>query len=429
MSAVPEACDVPIELRMRANVFVKGLPADVNSQDLYSRFSSFGQILSAKVVKNEEGTSLGYGYIQFASAEGACHAIASPPEGLCAQRFMPKNERDKQRTGFTNIYVRNFPKSVASEENLKALFEEFGNINSVFLAKGDDNNLKGFGFVNFEFHKDAEQAVKVMNDKKIGNRKLYVAAAQTKEERARILAGWVAEQDQPKGQPPLNGETVIVKNLPYCTNGTDLRKLFEPFGEIYLTKIAVMNDGKSRGFGFVHFETHEAAHKAVKGMHLTKVGGRRISVSLTAKKAVVEAPAGVVGPMNPLVAMPAPQPHILPSYQFYSPYQYPIVNQESLVQSHMHPKLVSSPVGYLSSHSSDDMGSSPMAQSPQIPEKVCSPFQHGTGSAWNQPYYWPPSTGAGCFASIIGHRPSNPYGMMAHAPHVIQGATKHPAGH
>lgn len=58
------------------------------------------------------------------------------------------------------------------------------------MVQGDDTSLKGFGFVNFVSHGAAQEAVRVMNEKKIGNRKLYVAAAQTKEERARILAGW-----------------------------------------------------------------------------------------------------------------------------------------------------------------------------------------------------------------------------------------------
>lgn len=46
----------------------------------------------------------------------------------------------------------------------------------------------------------------------------------------------VTEQDRPKGKPPASGETIIVKNLPYNTNGKELRELFQEFGKIYLTK-------------------------------------------------------------------------------------------------------------------------------------------------------------------------------------------------
>lgn len=106
-------------------------------QDL---FAGYGQILSCKVVQNEEGKSLGYGYLQFASAEAASTAIASKPRAgsrqeLSVQRFVPKNERDKRRPGYTNVYVRNLPKSVTNEEDLLALFHGFGEVSSAFLAK------------------------------------------------------------------------------------------------------------------------------------------------------------------------------------------------------------------------------------------------------------------------------------------------------
>lgn len=114
-------------------------------------FAGYGQILSCKVVQSEEGKSLGYGYIQFASAEAATRAIATKPRGsdgqeVCVQRFVPKNERDKRRPGYTNIYVRNFPKSVATEEDLLALFGEFGEVSSAFLAKVR-------GVVEYEWYK------------------------------------------------------------------------------------------------------------------------------------------------------------------------------------------------------------------------------------------------------------------------------------
>jgi polyadenylate-binding protein len=47
---------------------------------------------------------------------------------------------------------------------------------------------KGFGFVCFEKAGDAQKAVDGMNNKLIGNKPLYVAMAQRKEERKAQLA-------------------------------------------------------------------------------------------------------------------------------------------------------------------------------------------------------------------------------------------------
>lgn len=46
------------------NVFVKYLPAWMHDEALRVMFSSFGEIISAKVmVERDSGASLGYGYV------------------------------------------------------------------------------------------------------------------------------------------------------------------------------------------------------------------------------------------------------------------------------------------------------------------------------------------------------------------------------
>lgn len=48
----------------RTNVFVKYLPPEVDSDGLEALFESYGTIVSAKVMVNQEtGASLGYGYL------------------------------------------------------------------------------------------------------------------------------------------------------------------------------------------------------------------------------------------------------------------------------------------------------------------------------------------------------------------------------
>lgn len=49
----------------RTNVFVKYLPPDIDSAGLHELFATYGKIVSAKVMVNQEtGQSLGYGYVQ-----------------------------------------------------------------------------------------------------------------------------------------------------------------------------------------------------------------------------------------------------------------------------------------------------------------------------------------------------------------------------
>ena len=53
----------------------QNLSDSVDNASLQELFSKFGDVLSCKVAKNEDGASRGYGFVQFASQESADAAI------------------------------------------------------------------------------------------------------------------------------------------------------------------------------------------------------------------------------------------------------------------------------------------------------------------------------------------------------------------
>jgi len=57
-----------------------------------------------------------------------------------------------------------------------------------------------------------------------------------------------------KGEPSVTN--LFVANLPESAKDDELRSMFSTFGKILTCKVMVdFNTGKSRGFGFVKFET------------------------------------------------------------------------------------------------------------------------------------------------------------------------------
>ncbi|WRT67117.1 uncharacterized protein IL334_004083 [Kwoniella shivajii] len=59
-----------------SNVFVKNLDSDISSYYLEHIFSQFGQVVSARVMRDDEGRSRGYGFVSFYAPEQAASAIA-----------------------------------------------------------------------------------------------------------------------------------------------------------------------------------------------------------------------------------------------------------------------------------------------------------------------------------------------------------------
>lgn len=63
------------------------------------------------------------------------------------------------------------------------------------------------------------------------------------------------------------GANLFIYDIPLHFTEKDLQDLFDSFGNILSTKIYVdRKTGKSRGFGFVSFDTVEAADKAIESM-------------------------------------------------------------------------------------------------------------------------------------------------------------------
>ena len=73
---------------------------------------------------------------------------------------------------------------------------------------------------------------------------------------------------------------LYVGNLPYTATEEELRSIFEEHGPT--TSVAVIMDretGRSRGFGFVEFETDAAAAAAQSALDGRDMGGRPLRVN------------------------------------------------------------------------------------------------------------------------------------------------------
>ncbi len=84
-----------------------------------------------------------------------------------------------------NIYVGNLSYNT-TEDDLRALFEKFGGVDSAKLIMDrDSGRSKGFGFVEMSDNSGAQQAIEGLNGRDIDGRTLTVNKAKPREERPR----------------------------------------------------------------------------------------------------------------------------------------------------------------------------------------------------------------------------------------------------
>eukprot|EP00920_Eleutheroschizon_duboscqi_P040501 GHVT01096932.1.p2 GENE.GHVT01096932.1~~GHVT01096932.1.p2 ORF type:complete len:611 (+),score=39.42 GHVT01096932.1:4277-6109(+) len=71
---------------------------------------------------------------------------------------------------------------------------------------------------------------------------------------------------------------VFVKNLDRSINNKALYDTFSLFGNILSCKVSVNESGKSNGYGFVHYDTEEAAQKSIALVNGMQIGDRTVFV-------------------------------------------------------------------------------------------------------------------------------------------------------
>ncbi len=266
-----------------ANIYIKKIAPEFDQSDIQSYFQKFGKVVSCKIEKWPDGTSRGFGYLQFEEESKAGEAInesnnteltktITMPDGtqntikclIEVSPFQKKLERlDKVEQPFTNLYVKHLPTG-CTEEMLKSLFEKFGEIESVKIQLDKDGKSLDFGYVDFKETDAAHKALKEMDKHLIEEGKvLYVSRHYSKKEIE--LQSLKPNSDYKMQQKQHNNSNLFVKNLPENLTEEDFKKPFEAIGNVLSTKLVSKDrDGKlCVSHGYVLYEKIEDAQKAI----------------------------------------------------------------------------------------------------------------------------------------------------------------------
>uniref|UniRef100_A0A6N2M752 RRM domain-containing protein n=1 Tax=Salix viminalis TaxID=40686 RepID=A0A6N2M752_SALVM len=181
-----------------------------------------------------------------------------------AEAVAPWKQQVLQRGA--SLYVGDLDPEV-TETDLRAAFYHVGPISSLRLCRCC---LTGkslcYSYVNFYSRAQASRALGLLNHTNLKGKPMRIMWCQ---------------------RDPFSRKTgfanLFVKNLDFSISSSCLESIFSMYGTILSCKVAEEN-GRSKGFGFVQFDSQDSALAAQTALHDTMLGGKKLYVCKFVKK-------------------------------------------------------------------------------------------------------------------------------------------------
>ena len=174
-----------------------------------------------------------------------------------------------------------------TDETVREAFEKqrLGKFTVKIVKKGQLSS--GYGFLEFETHELAMNALKKIQNAVIDGHRLQLSISQKKKEEDSK-----AKNKRRKNIDFENSTKIAVRNLPFEATRKEIRDLFKSFGELKAIRLpkkisgqhrfyiytACSNSLTHRGFCFVEFVSVEEAQNAFESLGHTHLYGRKLNL-------------------------------------------------------------------------------------------------------------------------------------------------------
>ena len=272
-----------------SNVYVAGLPDHVSEDELFSLFSSYGKIITHKLLINSDKSSKGVGFVRYALKSEAQNAI----EGMGGKML------DKAKAPLT---VKLAIPPVSKQQN--SLLASTSQINAMAGIPGV-SSLRG----SLRFNPLAPSNQAITNTQQVlsGISTLDHQHALSQVTNPALMQLKAAESSLIQSQTSASvtaatqAFSVYIYGLQIHHNELHLYELFSPFGAILNVKLIrdlKKEDKPSKGYGFINFRKYEEAVSAVNALNNQVLEGKLLQVSFKQNK------PGIGGLHQPAALLP-----------------------------------------------------------------------------------------------------------------------------
>ncbi|KAL4376006.1 hypothetical protein GQ457_02G024810 [Hibiscus cannabinus] len=179
------------------------------------------------------------------------------------------------------LYVGNLPYSITSSE-LSEIFSEAGGVAKVEIVYDRvTDRSRGFGFVTMGSVDEAKEAIRLFDGSQVGGRTVKVNFPEVPRGGEREVMGpRIRRSNSSFIDSPYK---IYAGNLGWSVNSEGLRNAFASQPGLLSAKVIYERDsGRSRGFGFVSFESAETVEAALSAMNGVEVEGRPLRLNMAA---------------------------------------------------------------------------------------------------------------------------------------------------
>ncbi|XP_009783096.1 heterogeneous nuclear ribonucleoprotein Q-like isoform X2 [Nicotiana sylvestris] len=248
--------------RKEFEIFVGGLDKDATDDDLRKVFSKVGEVIEVRLMMNSQTKkNKGFAFLRFATVEQAKRAwteLKNPVVNGKQCGVSPSQDND-------TLFLGNVCKSW-SKEALKEKLKHYGvdNIEDLTLVEDTNNEgmNRGFAFLEFSARSEAMDAFKRLQ-------KRDVMFGVDRPAKVSFEDSFIDPGDEIMAEV----KTVFVDGLSASWDEDRVQELLKEYGKIEKVELARnMPSAKRKDFGFVTFDTHDAAVTCAKSINNEELG-------------------------------------------------------------------------------------------------------------------------------------------------------------